>query len=229
MTAAIILTGSVGSGGVNQPRDVRLVQQRLNDTLEICAPVSGECDGGTIAAIRDFQAIFLRKPDGLINIQGNTLLFLGRWSVKSIGKGVDLRGSLRKAWDMVSPILPDGSYCASGFRSPEDQRRILHNFFSNTFKSQIIKKYGAAEWESVWANRMQKESRVLEMVRGVGQAIAAPGKSMHQQGRAIDVGGPSTIDDEQVRVIKMVARANPTVFSGMVLKERNGCVHFEIR
>jgi hypothetical protein len=32
-----------------------------------------------------------------------------------------------------------------------------------------------------------------------------------------------------VRIIRMAAKANPTLFSGNVLKERNGCVHFEIR
>lgn len=67
------------------------------------------------------------------------------------------------------------------------------------------------------------------MVRGVGQAIAAPGKSMHQQGKAVDIGGPSTIDQKQVEIIAMVARAHATLFSGKILRERNGCVHFEIR
>jgi hypothetical protein len=205
------------------------VQARLNDVQGICSAITGRCDDGTVGAISGFQRLFLSRPDGLINIQGNTLTFLNRWSIKPVGKGVDLRGNLRRAWDLVNPILPEGSYCASGYRSPEDQRRILHKFFSDTYKNQIIKKYGAAEWASVWKDRFQKESRVLEMVRGVGQAIAAPGRSMHQQGKAIDVGGPDSIDAEQVRVVRMVAHANPTLFSGMVLKERNGCVHFEIR
>jgi len=73
------------------------------------------------------------------------------------------------------------------------------------------------------------ESEAVAMVQGVGQAIAAPGNSQHQRGKAIDVGGPSSIDKEQVRIIKVIAQANPTLLSGKVLKERNGCVHFEIR
>ncbi len=67
------------------------------------------------------------------------------------------------------------------------------------------------------------------MVRAIGQAIAAPGRSMHQKGKAFDIGGPSSIDMEQVRVAKMVAGANPDIFSGKVLHERNGCVHVEIK
>ncbi|WP_178133701.1 hypothetical protein [Vineibacter terrae] len=34
---------------------------------------------------------------------------------------------------------------------------------------------------------------------------------------------------EQVRVARMVGSANNTLFSGKILKERNGCVHVEIR
>ncbi|CAG1022670.1 D-alanyl-D-alanine carboxypeptidase family protein [Methylomonas sp. LL1] len=225
--AKVILTGSVGKGGVNTPRDVKAVQDRLNEIEGVCQAVTTICDDKMIDAIIRFQSTFLVKPDGLINVQGMTLVLLNQWSYKDIADGVDLRGNLQEAWDIVNPLLPSGSYCSSGYRSADEQRRILHKFFSNTFKPQIIAKYGANEWQDAWNNKLTKEARILEMVRGVGQAIAAPGKSMHQQGKAIDIGGPS--DDEQVKIVKMVAKANPTIFSGKVLKERNGCVHFEIR
>jgi hypothetical protein len=65
------------------------------------------------------------------------------------------------------------------------------------------------------------------MVRGMGQQIAAPGSSMHQKAKAVDVGGPD--DAKQVEVIKLVAAAHSDLFTGKVLKERNGCVHFEVR
>ncbi|MGH2550636.1 MAG: D-alanyl-D-alanine carboxypeptidase family protein [Thermomicrobiales bacterium] len=226
---AIAIVGSVGFNGLNAEKDVRAVQERLLETQGVCSKVTGRCDSDTVAAILEFQAAFVSKPDGLISANGQTLKMLNRWSIKQVGAGVDLRGNLRKAWDVVNPFLPDGSYCSSGYRSAEDQRRILHKFYSTTYKPQIVKKYGAAEYTTVWTNRLVQESRVLEMVRGVGQAIAAPGRSMHQQGRAVDIGGPDAIDAEQKKIVEMVAQANPTLFSGMVLKERNGCVHFEIR
>ena len=128
----------------------------------------------------------------------------------------------------MDPLLPEGSYCSSGYRSAEDQRRILHNFFLNTFKIQIIGKYGQQAYGSARSNLAANESKILEMVHGVGQAIAAPGSSMHQKGKAIDIGGPSTIDNKQVEVVQLVAKAHPDLLSGKVLKERNGCVHFEI-
>jgi hypothetical protein len=129
----------------------------------------------------------------------------------------------------VNPLLPEGSYCSSGFRSAEDQRRILHKFFNVTYRSAIISKYGQAAYDRAAVDLRRNEASVLTMVRGVGQAIAAPGRSMHQQGKAVDIGGPSEIDDQQVDVVLTVARAHPALFSGVVLKERNGCVHFEIR
>ena len=51
------------------------------------------------------------------------------------------------------------------------------------------------------------------MVRGVGQAIATPGRSAHQQGKAIDICGPSSIDNKQVEIVRLVARARPTLLS----------------
>ncbi|MDD2760261.1 MAG: D-alanyl-D-alanine carboxypeptidase family protein [Methylomonas sp.] len=225
--AKIILTGSVGRGGVNAERDVKAVQAKLNEIEAICREVTPVCDDEMVDSIMRFQRTFLVKPDGLINVQGMTITLLNNWSIKSVSAGVDLRGNLQKAWDLVNPLLPAGSYCSSGYRSAEDQRRILHKFFSNTYKAQIVAKYGAKEWQDAWDNKTTKEARILEMVRGVGQAIATPGKSMHQQGKAVDIGGPD--DDQQVKIVKMVAKANPALLSGVVIKERNGCVHFEIR
>jgi LAS superfamily LD-carboxypeptidase LdcB len=129
----------------------------------------------------------------------------------------------------VSPLLPEGSYCSSGYRSAAEQRAILHKFYRDKFSAEIIAKYSRETYDEVAKDLEANEERVLDMVRGVGQAIAAPGASMHQKSKAVDIGGPPNIDDKQVQVVKLVAHAHPDVFSGFVLKERNGCVHFEIR
>ncbi|MCB2078281.1 MAG: D-alanyl-D-alanine carboxypeptidase family protein [Novosphingobium sp.] len=182
-----------------------------------------------VAAIISVQNHFMLRPDVIISSGGTTARYLGNWEVKTIAKNVQLPGRLREAWDLVNPLLPKGSYCSSGYRSSERQRELLHNFFNVTYKADIIAKYGQAAYDAAATNLVANEAKVLEMVRGVGQAIATPGRSAHQQSKAIDVGGPSTIDNEQVKVIAQVARANPHLLSGKVLKERNGCVHFEIR
>lgn len=185
-------------------------------------------DSDTLQAIYSVQNHFMAVPDGIISPGGMTDTFIRNWEVKPVNAGVDLRDRLQEAWDLVNPLLPAGSSCTSGYRSAEKQRQLLHNFFLNTYRLAIITQYGQAAYDAAAANLIANEDKVLEMVRGVGQAIAKPGTSAHQKGKAIDIGGPSTIDDEQVRIVRLVAKANPQLLSGKVLKERNGCVHYEI-
>jgi hypothetical protein len=224
------LVDRVGRRCKNRPEDVSAVHARLVAIGKLPRTTcSGAFDDHIHDAVVAVQRVFMTSPDGIIDVNGSTHKFLSNWQVKSVSPGVVLSGKLREAWDLVNPVLPNGSYCASAFRSADDQRRILHKYFKELLKKDIIAKYGQRKYEEVNADLRKHESEVVAMVRGAGQAIAPPGKSQHQQGRAIDVGGPSNIDDEQVRVIKLVARANPKLLSGYVLKERNGCVHFEIR
>lgn len=67
------LTASVGQGGVNRRDDVLLVQQLLvaRGHTQLGEP-SGRCDAATIAALRDYQAGFLSRPDGRVDPGGTT-------------------------------------------------------------------------------------------------------------------------------------------------------------
>jgi peptidoglycan hydrolase-like protein with peptidoglycan-binding domain len=224
----IVISGSVGEGGANRESDVGTIQKRLKEIGKDCGSSDGACGQETIQAIRDFQGHFMKKPDGLIEPGGRSIQFLTSWSVKPISLGVDLRGNLQKAWDLLNPLLPAGSYCSSGYRGSETQRTILHRFYSVTYRNEILKKYGRARYDEIWQKRYAREPEMLAMVKGVGQPIAPPGRSKHQRGKALDIGGPPAIDKEQVNVARTVASANPSIFTGVVLKERNGCVHVEI-
>ena len=226
--ALLLLSQPVGKGCANRPADVKAVHQRLMDIGKIeCYRCDGTIDARIIAGIEAVQSHFMRRPDGVMSVGGRTHGFLANWEEKRIGAGVDLPGRLREAWDWVNPLLPAGSYCSSGFRSAEEQRRILHKFFNNDCRGAIVAKYGQAEYDRVAGDLTGNEAKVLEMVRGAGQAIAAPGSSMHQKGKAVNIGGPN--DNKQVEVVKLVAAAHPGLFSTKApLKERNGCVHFEI-
>lgn len=226
----LILQQAVGKNCPNRPDDVKAIHKRLMDIGKIpCYVCTGAFDDTILQGIIEVQRHFMLTPDGVISVGGRTQGFLANWKNKPISPGVQLPGRLREAWDWVDPLLPEGSYCTSGYRSADEQRRILHNFFLNTYRIQIIAKYGQQQYDAVKANLLANESKVLEMVRGVGQAIAAPGSSMHQKSKAIDIGGPSAIDNKQVEVVNLVAKAHLDLLSGKVLKERNGCVHFEIR
>ncbi len=227
--ASILITQPVGLNAANQPADVKAIARRLAEIGKLPAdPGNGVLDAALLQAISAAQRHFMAAPDQVINPAGTTLGFLNGWAEKTISPGVQLPGRLREAWTWLNPLLPVGSYCSSGFRSAEEQRQILQKFFTTTFRADIVAKYGQPAYAQVAANLLANEARVLEMVRGVGQQIAAPGASLHQQGKAIDIGGPDAIDARQVEVVTLVARAHADLFSGKVLKERNGCVHFEI-
>jgi hypothetical protein len=61
------LGGSVGAGGVNNPIDVKAVQKALGIGDD------GQCGGGTIEAIKNFQrSIGMANPDGRIDPGGKT-------------------------------------------------------------------------------------------------------------------------------------------------------------
>ncbi len=223
---------AVGLKAFNDKKDVTLVQQRLIDIgkLNKTAP-TGSMDDPTVEAICDFQDHFMFKPDGVVSPGGPSIHFLLSWTVKSVGAGVNLNfGKLREAWNLVNPLLPAHSYCSSGFRSVEDQRRLLQTRFKE-YKNDIVAKYGTQKYDDATKDLLKNEKDVHSMVNGVGQLIAMPGMSKHQTGKAIDVGGSTVhpeIKSKQIEILKLVARANPDQLTGRVIPERNGCVHFEL-
>ncbi|WP_327722269.1 peptidoglycan-binding protein [Streptomyces sp. NBC_00490] len=72
-TTASSLTASVGIGGTNAPADVRIVQDLLNRAAHTSLAVDGVCGPDTRQAITDYQAGFLRNPDGRVDPGGQTL------------------------------------------------------------------------------------------------------------------------------------------------------------
>jgi hypothetical protein len=66
------ITGSVGQGGQNRARDVRIVYGLFNNILPTPLAVSDQVSDELITAIRDFQSAFLSRPDGRIDVGGRT-------------------------------------------------------------------------------------------------------------------------------------------------------------
>lgn len=79
-TGESVLSGSVGSGGVNQRSDVGLVQILLNVMRGMqnksLLMVDGICGPLTLAAIREFQTEFASTTDGRVDPHGPTLHLL---------------------------------------------------------------------------------------------------------------------------------------------------------
>jgi len=246
----LFLSAGIGVGAPNKPEDVKALQGRLQYVRdqskvnrvplrrpdyaglggrgEVSRVPNGSCDEITVGWIKEFQSIFMKMPDGVISPGGTTNKFLSSWGIRPVNSGVNWIGQLETAWLLVSPLLPDGSKCTSAYRSIDDQKRIIDNMFQNTYAAELKGKLGA-RYDTILASTGDARYRsMVTELRAVGQAVAMPGSSPHQFGKAIDIGGPSTIDNEQVRIAKMVGTANNALFSGKILKERNGCVHVEI-
>jgi hypothetical protein len=135
-------------------------------------------------------------------------------------------------WNTISPYLPDGSKMTSGYRSSDEQRLIIYNFYNVKYKDQIQKKNSEATWakykELQGKNNTDAENQMLTMVRACGQKVEAPGSSPHQKGIAIDVGGMG--DEKQCRAllwcyVNFIDKALVT----KILPEVNGCVHFKFK
>lgn len=71
--AAGNISAPVGQGAANRPDDVKIIQTLLRARGYMGVPEpNGVCDAGTLAAIKEFQGGFLRKPDGVVDPGGTT-------------------------------------------------------------------------------------------------------------------------------------------------------------
>lgn len=129
--AATKISGSVGSGGKNQDKDVRVVQSllikagylpKLNSKGK--SNVDGKCGDLTIGAIRKFQKVKggFSRPDGLVEVGGTTWKLLtgqpvsrrssgGGSSSKTTKANVAARPELSASSDVLEQIktnFPDG-------------------------------------------------------------------------------------------------------------------------
>lgn len=220
---------AVGRNCPNEEADVAAVAAALMNINKIPHSYrsNGSYDDLIDQGIVSTQNHWMLSPNAVISPGGLTQNYIENWTIKPINYGVKLPGDLRTAWDMVNPLLPQGSFCVSGLRTIEDQRRILHEFFLRTYKHKIVQKIGRVAYDELNDDLLANEARVLELVRGCGQRIATPGSSRHQLGKAVDIGGEHRL--RRADITRTVARANPQLFSGIVRLEANGIVHFEIR
>jgi hypothetical protein len=115
---------SVGQGGVNRTFDVVVVQQLLFARGHVAVgEADGDCDAATIGAIRDYQAAFLRRPDGLIDAGGRT------WRM--------LSASFAPSTE-AAPALDDGSLLRLVPRPPRASLNPGLAAVDNTFMTQLF-------------------------------------------------------------------------------------------
>lgn len=92
---ALTITQAVGTGGKNNPEDVRAVQTLLNNNLYRLTPlaplaVDGLIGPVTIGAIEEFQrrALGFARPDGRVDPEGRTLVELQNAETAGLARGI---------------------------------------------------------------------------------------------------------------------------------------------
>jgi penicillin-insensitive murein endopeptidase len=85
-SGACLIKASVGQHGQNRDEDVLAVKKLLN-AAGAAIKEDGDCDRGTISAIKDYQRNWTKNPDGKVDPGGLTLtnLLQGRLKIKRQG------------------------------------------------------------------------------------------------------------------------------------------------
>ncbi len=102
------ITSSVGEGGQNRARDVRIIYALFNAILSRPLEIGDECSAELIQAIRDVQKMFMSAPDGRIDLGGRTWRRLvtpaggtGKSVILSFDDGPAPTGPLRSILDTL--------------------------------------------------------------------------------------------------------------------------------
>jgi hypothetical protein len=162
-------------------------------------------------------------------------------SIKNAKSGTDetIKGywiKIENVWKEVGPYLPVGSELTSGYRDAAEQRIQLYNKY-HIFKGKIEPVYGKDIWEKndkkakENLDESERDKLDIEMHNQICEAVshkevALPGKSLHQKGRAIDVGGTSDRLERIRALAYYLIKFENTAFVSAVNNETN-CVHFE--
>jgi hypothetical protein len=142
--------------------------------------------------------------------------------------------NVMKAWNEVSPYLPDGARMESGYRSTESQRQQLQTKYKS-FQQDISDKFGKDVWlkytklQQATMTENEIKDADIEMHRQICEAVssnevALPGKSKHEFGKAAD----SQLADVTARIRALLwysIEFNGTIRN--ITRENNNCGHFE--
>jgi peptidoglycan L-alanyl-D-glutamate endopeptidase CwlK len=142
------LRGSVGEKGKNLRDDVSTCQTLLKTKGQNPGPVDGICGQQTIGAIRSFQATFLSRPDGLIEVDGMTWKRLSSTASAPAPPGVvtDWSGDSSK-WPQAKKILslkpelrPKVEAVVAGLRARDFQPFVFYGWRSVAVQLELYER-----------------------------------------------------------------------------------------
>lgn len=154
---SVFINQSVGHAGVNQSRDVQVMQAQLNAQMPSVLTklvVDGKSGPVTIAAIRSFQKLVvgLRNPDGRIDPSGKTLIALNdpaseakwvRGAVVDNSKwgGDSARWTQEKKLQSLNPVFRDKvKGVVDALKSRGFQPKIFYGWRSVAVQQDLVKK-----------------------------------------------------------------------------------------
>lgn len=137
--------------------------------------------------------------------------------------GCKVNDLILAGWRSLQPFLPRGSVMTSGFRTPEDQKRIINNYWKRATGRPIPEHL--RHDDRVW----RQASRIL--TKQYGYIVGPPWTKnpyAHLKGTAFDVSGPDL--HGIVEAVRMVSGDNriPVKFRKPLLENKNRCVHIGI-
>lgn len=128
----------------------------------------------------------------------------------------------RFIWEALKLYLPPGTRLTSVYRPPEAQLKFI---------VRKARQHGYTFNEKPMVSKPATWQEALTFVRSKGYKVAAPGRSMHQQGLAYDLTGPNlqkikagvlrAVKEGRIRLVKNSR-------SRLLIERKNHCVHVEI-
>jgi len=238
----VMVTASVGRGGVNRLSDVRHVQDMLNRCVSKLAPmgpvtVSGQCDSKTVLLIEEFQRRVVRTPmpDGRVDPGGRTLaLLIGAptTGVEPVLLGTPLPASAAKVLrELLASAGVSSARVGSVSRAPAQQARIMYDSCVSkgaAFNKRMYARAGDKVVDVYTAHKDDpREAVIKRMLAKILEVGPEPmSKHVNDTHYTFDVAPNSIPADKQPAFLKAI-KAHPAV-SNVISPPVDATFHIEI-
>lgn len=137
-----------------------------------------------------------------------------------IAPGARINETIVSAWATLRPFLPPNARMTSGARTPEDQIRIINNYWR---KSGLNQKYPDVT-EPVQRSKLLRKHKWI-----VGPPIWNARGNVHQSGRAFDISG-ADLQEIAAAAHRVSKDPNiPVTFSQVLVEPKNNAVHIGVK
>lgn len=129
--------------------------------------------------------------------------------------GVKVNDLILAAWLSLKPFLPQGAVMTSGLRTPEDQTRIINNYWA---RSGLEHRYPGV------SDPTERSQFLIQN----GWTVESPSSSPHLRGNSFDISGADL--NEIAEAAKKVSNSPniPIDFSQILVEDKNNAVHISI-